>query len=101
MQIKITFPYQFYLTTKISSLNMELVEQSLTYRKILEILGSSFDSQVRKMILASDNEIMVVIILDHQRVDPDDQVRDGAVNHPNDAPRGGLINRVIMVLTKS
>lgn len=78
MQIKITFPYQFYLTTKISSLNMELVEQSLTYRKILEILGSSLDSQVRKMILASDNEIMVVIILDHQRVDPDDQVSDGA-----------------------
>ena len=78
MKIYITFPYQFYLTTQIVSLTMNVAEPNLTYQKVLEILGGSFTPEVRKMILASNNEVMVVIIVDHKRMDPDDQVRDGA-----------------------
>ena len=78
MKIHITFPYQFYLTTQIVSLTMNVAEPNLTYQKVLEILGGSFTPEVRKMILASNNEVMVVIIVDHKRMDPDDQVRDGA-----------------------
>ena len=57
---------------------MDIAELNLTYRKILETLGNSFTPEVRKLILASNNEFMVVIIVDHKRMDPDDQVRDRA-----------------------
>lgn len=77
MRINITLPYQFNLTTKIVSLNMDIEAQNLTYREILEILGNSFVPQLHNMILDSDNGIMVVIIVDHKRVDPDNPVREG------------------------
>ena len=77
VKISVVFPYQFYLATKIISLIMDIKEESLTYREVLEILADSFDYQVRNRIFTSDNEIMVIIIVDNKRIDPNDQVRDG------------------------
>jgi hypothetical protein len=42
------------------------------------VLREKAQIPIRKLILASNNEVMVVIIVDHKRMDPDDQVPDGA-----------------------
>jgi molybdopterin converting factor small subunit len=76
MQVNLSFPYQFYLETQIVSLHMNIVEQDITYRRVLEILAKSFDDQVYQLIV-SNHEIMVVIIVDNKCVNHDAQVHDG------------------------
>jgi sulfur carrier protein ThiS len=76
MKVNLSFPYQFYLETQIVSLDMNIAEQSISYRRVLEILAGSFDKQAYQLIF-SNHEVVVVIIVDNKCVSPDDQVRDG------------------------
>ena len=76
MKVRVTLPYEFHLDTQIVSLEMNINENELTYRRILEILAGSFIDHISRLIIC-DREIMVIVIVDNKRMNPNDQVRDG------------------------